>query len=85
MLLYTCRLNKGELQMAIQNTFYTIAHTSEVKINNRKKATPDNLTTVWRYDADNLSRYETLEQAQHFAQEYDTYKIYKTTVVEETA
>ena len=71
--------------MAIQNTFYTIAHTMTVKINNRKKATPDNLTTRWFYDTDKLSRYESLEQAKQFAQDYDTYKIYKTTVVEETA
>ena len=71
--------------MAIQNTFYTIAHTMTVKINNRKKATPDNLITRWFYSADRLSRYETLEEAKGFAEEYDTYKIYKTTVVEETA
>jgi hypothetical protein len=78
--------NKQEnYKMAIENTFYTIAHASEVKINNRKKATPDNLTTRWFYDADSLSRYETLEQAKRFAEDYDTYKIYKTTVVEETA
>lgn len=69
--------------MAIQNTFYTIAHTMQVKINNRKKATPDNLTTRWVYDSDALSRYESLEEAKHWAQEHDTYKIYKTTVVEE--
>jgi hypothetical protein len=73
--------------MAIENTFYTIAHTCEAKINNRKKATPDNLTTVWSYYTDSLSRFNTLDQAKRFAEEeeYDTYKIYKTTVVEETA
>lgn len=69
--------------MAIENTFYTIAVLSEVKINNRKKATPDNLTTRWSYDSDSLSRYKTFEEAKSWAQEYDTYKIYKTTVVEE--
>ena len=72
--------------MAIPNTFYTIAHTMQLPINNRKKATPDNLRTVWSHGVNRLDRFDTLEEAKDFVahEEYDTYKIYKTTVVEET-
>ena len=70
----------------MQNTFYTIARTSTRKINNRKKATPDNLVTVWVYlNNDDLDRFPSFEKAQRWAQdeEYGRYKIYKSTVVDE--
>lgn len=69
----------------IANTFYTIAHESEHRINLRKKPTPDNLHKVWLYDANyELDRHPTLEEARQWAQDNcDTYKIYKTEVVEE--
>ena len=70
----------------IANEFYTIAHESEHRINPRKKPTPDNLHTVWHYDANYVeNRHPTLEEARYWAKGYDKYKIYKTTVVEETA
>ena len=73
--------------MTIPNTFYTIAHTMETRINNRKKPTPDNLRTVWCHEDSSLGRFDTLEKAKNWvsSEEYDTYKIYKTTVVEDSA
>ena len=71
----------------IANEFYTIAHEVGHRINLHKKLTPDNLHNVWHYDANyDCDRFSTLEEAQDWAKHnYDTYKIYKTTVVEETA